>query len=155
MRSGRLFHYVRCGLDNVWLANGYRIEKTAYGRAVAIDKADELHHAIALALVSSPWPLRGQDARFLRVMLDLSQEDMARLLGVDRATVIRWEKSRDKPLSRMQDIAVRATYDARSASGIFLRSVIRELQEADERRHGASHRSIFESRRSGWQRKAA
>ena len=42
------------------------------------------HDAIALGIINDPRRLRGQEARFLRVLLHLSQEAMARTLGVDR-----------------------------------------------------------------------
>lgn len=31
-----MYHYTQCGLDNVWLENGYKVKKTAYGQAVAV-----------------------------------------------------------------------------------------------------------------------
>jgi len=82
-------------------------------------------------------------------MLDLSQTDLGKLLGVDRATVIRWEKAREKPLALMADIAIRETYAAR-AGGSLIAGVIRQLQEADEKQHGREYRSVFETKNSGW-----
>ncbi len=149
MSGDKLFHYTKSGLDDVWLANGYRIETTEYGEGVAIDHALELHQVIARAIVDSARPILGQHARFLRVMLDLSQTDFGKLLGVDRATVIRWEKAREKPLGLMADIAIRETYAARAGRGLMA-DVIRQLQEADEKRHGHDYRSVFETKNSGW-----
>jgi len=145
----KLFHYTKSGLDDVWLANGYRVEMTEYGEGVAIDRAHELHQVIARAIVDSARPVLGQHARFLRIMLDLSQTDLGKLLGVDRATVIRWEKAREKPLALMADIAIRETYAAR-AGGSLIAGVIRQLQEADEKQHGREYRSVFETKNSGW-----
>jgi len=157
MRHGRPppFHYTRCGLDDVWLANGWRVKDTEYGRGFAIENADRLHRAIASAVASGPRPLRGQEARFLRVMLNLSQADMARLLGVDRATVIRWEKARKKPLSRMQDIALRATYAARVDEAALLPNAIAGLQEAGGRRHGPDRRAVFRTSKREWRESKA
>ena len=155
MSATGLFHYEQCGLDHVWLANGFRVEETEYGSGFAIDHADALHHAIARFIVNSPRPLRGQEARFLRTVLGLSQADMARLLGVDRATVIRWERERMKPLGRIQDIAVRATYGARTAADDFAVSVVRDLQDAGKSPRGERYRVVFEAKRNGWQMKRA
>ncbi|TXL80415.1 helix-turn-helix domain-containing protein [Vineibacter terrae] len=155
MKRDDLFHYTQCGLDNVWLRNGYEAEETEYGPGFKIDRADDLHRAIARSIVNDNRPLRGQEVRFLRVMLHLSQEHMAKLLGIDRATVIRWEKARDKTLNVMQDIAVRTTYASRIDGASFVLSVIKELQEADERDHGDACRAVFEADNRGWQNKTA
>ena len=48
-----MYHYTECGLDNVWLSNGYTEKKTAYGKAVSISNADELHKILAEDLVKN------------------------------------------------------------------------------------------------------
>jgi hypothetical protein len=50
----------------------------------------------------------------------------------------------------VHDIAVRATYAARSEGGSLVASTIKALQEADEARHGRAYRAVFETRRKGW-----
>jgi DNA-binding transcriptional regulator YiaG len=150
------FHYIQCGLDNVWLSgDGVRIEETDYGTGFSIDNANALHEAIALAVINDPVALRGQEARFLRVLMNLSQEAMAKALGIDRATVIRWERTRDKPLATIQDIAVRTTYAARTGGDDFVLDVIKQLQEADEKAHGEAFRRAFEASNHGWRPKHA
>jgi putative transcriptional regulator len=150
-----LFHYVQCGLDNVWLTSGVEVTETEYGNGFRVRDAGELHEAIAKSIINGSRRLRGQEARFLRVQLNLSQEAMAKILGVDRATVIRWERSREKGLSLIQDIAVRTTYAARHSGDNFLLSVIKELQEADEKSHGDAYRQVFEASNHGWREKLA
>lgn len=150
-----LFHYVQSGLDNVWLTSGVEVVETEYGRGFRIKNADELHEAIAKSILNGARRLRGQEARFLRVLLNLSQEGMAKILGVDRATVIRWEKARDKLLTVMQDISVRATYASRTNGDDFVLTVIREMQDADEKAHGEAFRQVFEASNQGWREKLA
>lgn len=150
-----LFHYTQCGLDDVYLEGGVQVEETPYGEAFSVEHANELHEAIAKSIINDARPLRGQEARFLRVMLHLSQEAMARALGVDRATIIRWERAREKALSTMQDTAVRTTYASRAATDEFMVSVIKELQDADEKAHGDAYRQVFESSNHGWREKKA
>ena len=88
------YHYVQCGLDNVWLTNGFALEETPYGVGVRIDNAEALDRAIAKYLTEKPSPLTGAEARFLRLMLDMSQKRMGELLGGRQAqTVALWEKS--------------------------------------------------------------
>lgn len=151
-----LFHYMQCGLDNIWLSNGFTVESTDYGPGFAIRDAEALHRAIARALVRSARPLRGQDARFLRVQLKLSQADLGRLLGIDRATVIRWEKARDESLGKMQDVALRSTFLAHmdEPEG-FVGDVIRELQEAEDQAFTERPPAYFESGKDGWRTRAA
>lgn len=150
-----LFHYVQCGLDDVWLTSGVEVVETEYGKGFRIGHADELHEAIAKSIVNGARRLRGQEARFLRVLLNLSQEGMAKILGVDRATVIRWERTRERPLTVMQDISVRTTYASRATGDDFVLTVIKEMQDADEQAHGEAYRQVFEASNQGWREKLA
>ncbi len=49
-----MYHYTDGGLRNVWLANGYQVQKTPYGEAVAIDDLEGLTQAICTALTNNP-----------------------------------------------------------------------------------------------------
>lgn len=64
-----MHHYTECGLDNVWLANGFTKKKTAYGEAVSITHADGLHQLLAEDLINKHARLTGKEFRFLRVWL--------------------------------------------------------------------------------------
>lgn len=88
-----MYHYTECGLDNVWLADGYHVIETPYGEAVSVDNARELHRTIALDLVNNTPQLSGQQFRFLRDQLDLTQPALAKLFGNNAQTIARWEKS--------------------------------------------------------------
>jgi DNA-binding transcriptional regulator YiaG len=88
----RHYHYTMCGLDNVYLENGFTLHTTDYGAGVSIDHADLLDTAIATAVVCSTSPLTAKEFRFLRSQLDLTQLEMAGLLGFDTQTIARWEK---------------------------------------------------------------
>ncbi|MFO1081913.1 MAG: helix-turn-helix domain-containing protein [Reyranellaceae bacterium] len=150
-----LFHYVQSGLDDVWLTGGVETVQTDYGNGFRIFHAEELHEAIAKGIINGARRLRGQEARFLRVLLNLSQEGLAKILGVDRATVIRWERAREKALTMIQDIALRTTYAARTNGDDFLLNVIKEMQDADEKAHGDAYRQVFEASNHGWREKQA
>ena len=41
MSTGKLFHFTQSGLDNVWLANGWRVAKTPYGPSFTIERLDD------------------------------------------------------------------------------------------------------------------
>jgi len=87
-----MYHYRECGLPNVFLLNGYREVETAYGRGVSIEGVEELHMAIANTLVEENPALTGHEVRLIRKLLDLTQSQLAELLGVEDQSVRRWEK---------------------------------------------------------------
>lgn len=106
-----MYHYTQCGLDNVWLLNGYHEEDLGeYGTTMVIEQADQLERVIALHLAKQDRPLTGQEFRFLRVMLDLSQTYIGRRLGKDYQSVARWESDIYKPVPRFADASIRARY---------------------------------------------
>ena len=61
-----LYHYVQCGLNNVWLRSGFELQDTPYGKAVSIQNVEGLHEAIAKVLTEKPEQLSGDELRFLR-----------------------------------------------------------------------------------------
>lgn len=87
-----MYHYEECGLDNIFLVNGYSIEESPYGETVAIDDVDGLHALISNSIASAPGRLSGKEIRFLRTEMDMSQVNLATMLKVDAQTVARWEK---------------------------------------------------------------
>jgi DNA-binding transcriptional regulator YiaG len=87
------YHYTECGLDYVWLANGFDMFPGPEGDLISIRDIDGLHRAIGQWLVHERKALTGPELRFLRHELQLSQAALAHLLGVDAQTVARWEKS--------------------------------------------------------------
>lgn len=94
-----MYHYTVCGLDNVWLQNGYTEKVTAYGRAVAVVDADELHETLALWLTRKAGRLNGKELRFLRTMLCLSQSGLATMTGATEQSVSLWERTGKVPKS--------------------------------------------------------
>lgn len=91
------YHYVECGLDNIWLVNGYEIHDTPYGRAVSFVNAEQLDRAIAQELTEKADPLSGKELRFLRIMLDMSQKSLGEAMGREAQTVALWEKRKKVP----------------------------------------------------------
>jgi DNA-binding transcriptional regulator YiaG len=102
------YHYTMCGLDYVYLRNGFRRRETAYGATTAIERVDHLNRAIASCVITGFARLRGQEVRFLRSILDESQGDFARTLGVKRITVARWESAAHTPIPGPADRALRS-----------------------------------------------
>jgi len=93
MADNQPYHYAGCGLPNVWLLNGYKIEKNVYGEFVSIEDFDGLHKVIAASLCDKTSSLTGLEFRFLRKEMDMSQKQVGELFARDRQSVANWEKS--------------------------------------------------------------
>ena len=91
------FHYTACGLDNVWLANGFKVKTTRHGNAVAVNDVDGLHQLIAQTLIDKPSRLTGKEFRFLRTQLGLSQEALGTMLDFSENAVSLWERKDTVP----------------------------------------------------------
>jgi DNA-binding transcriptional regulator YiaG len=91
-QEAKQHHFVECGLDNIWLVNGFKIVETKHGRGIAIDDLPKLYEAIARGLVTGSASLRGREIAFLRRRLRKTQAELASDLGVDKQTVGRWER---------------------------------------------------------------
>ena len=87
-----MLKYDDAGLRNVWLANGYEVHDTAYGKATSFHDIHGLTRAICAALVDKPGPLTGAEFRYLRLHLRLSQASLGKLLDVSEQSVALWEK---------------------------------------------------------------
>lgn len=94
-----MYHYTACGLDNVWLENGYTLKATRYGKGVSVNDVDGLHKLLAAKLVEKHGLLNGKEFKFLRVQLGLSQEGLGKLMGVSENAVSLWERKDTVPLA--------------------------------------------------------
>ena len=86
------YHYKECGLDNIYLGSGFSLEEADGDQYVSIINVDGLWKSIGLMLVTRKKTLSPKEIRFLRMQMDKTQSEIARLLRVDDQTVARWEK---------------------------------------------------------------
>ena len=118
-----MYHYLECGLDNVYLVNGYPW----------LDSIDELHVSIGKLLVQKAGSLDGAEIVFLRRELGLSQVKLGERLGVSMETIRRWEKSRSR-VKPVHDILLRALYleriDCPCSKALLTRLMSRTDQDA-------------------------
>ncbi|MFZ4652283.1 MAG: helix-turn-helix domain-containing protein [Rubrivivax sp.] len=91
-----MYHYIECGLDNVYLTNGYVIKQTPYGEGVSVQDVPGLHRMIALTLARKRGAITHKEFRFLRGYLLMSQKGLGQLVGVDEQTISLWERARRK-----------------------------------------------------------
>ncbi len=143
-----MYHYTSCGLDNVFLRNGFTRTETPYGTAVSIEDVEGLHLAIASDLLRQKTPLTGAQFRFLRKEQDLTQAEIGAILGVSEQTIAAWEKQRDTHVQRMADISIRAYYFAH-------RQAVQGAQPIPDAPEEVPKQAEFSHQDDGWYPKAA
>lgn len=140
-----MYKYDDAGLRNVWLANGYTVRKTRYGKAVAIENVDGLTRAICRALASKPGRLTGAEFRYLRLHLGLSQKALGKAFGNTEQAIALWEKKGRIPLwaDKHLRLLVIAKEDGNEPLG-------RALERLDIVERLFSSRLVVEETRRGW-----
>ncbi len=143
-----MHHYIESGLQNVWLANGYRKRKVAGGHAVAIADADGLHRAIGRAIAQKS-SMTGAEFRFLRKELALSQVRFGQLVGASEEAVSLWERRGRVPKSAC--LLMQALYLETIDGNVQVRELIERLADLD-RQH--RDRMVFEDVGGDWREAA-
>lgn len=83
----------------VVLVDSAEAEIDASGAMVGVSVPDMEGLACAVALVRciDPLQLAGEEVRFIRHVLDLSGRELAQAMGMDHATLSRWENGKQLP----------------------------------------------------------
>ena len=82
-----------------------RCEQCGYDEPI-IRGLNDVLRTIALALVSKPYRLAGDEVRYLRKYVEMMSDKFARLLHIDRSTLSKWENGED-PVGTQSDLAIR------------------------------------------------
>ena len=144
--SDQPFPYTLCGLDYVYLLNGFTLHETEYGNGFSIDNVEGLHAAIAEDIVRNRAHLSGQEIRFLRKEMDLAQQGLANWLGVDVQTVARWEKD-EYDVHPTADRLIRFIWREVKQQTPEVLTLIARLNAIDD---NGAHRRCFEETSEGW-----
>lgn len=104
-----MYHYTGCGLQNVWLRNGYKERETSQGTAVTIHDLEGLHRTIGINVAKGSPKLDKDEIRFLRKELEWPQVKLAEYLGIGETTVRNWERG-DVDINPSAERLLRATY---------------------------------------------
>ncbi len=152
IQGDAMHHFTECGLDYVWLKNGFDLRDGPNGRSVRIKNIDGLHRAIARWIVQSPARIRGQEVKFLRSMLKLSQEGMGKAIGQSRASVARWEGEPNKVIPTGSNHWMRIVYAKKAQGDREMCELVDLLIELDELKHGpaAPRQARFKDEAIGW-----
>lgn len=120
------YHYKACGLDNVYLMNGFYFEETEYGIVTSFEDIEGLHAVIAHRLVNHDHELSGKEFRFLRKELELSQKEVARLLGCGEQQIGRWERG-ENTVAGAADRLVRVLYQENYSKNPHVRNLLERI----------------------------
>lgn len=143
----RRYHYRECGLDNVYLLNGFHFEKTPHGRVVHIEDMDDLHRAIGEFLVFERKKLTGREFRYLRHELNLSQRMLGLMFSVTELTVARWEKA-ECAIQGAADRMIRVLFGEHFGGNGAVKEFLECLTKLDDLIDGELS---FEETEEGWQ----
>ncbi len=124
-----MYHYTECGLDNVWLENGYTERRTHYGKGVSIDDADGLHQVLVAAVLKKKGRMTGKELRFLRTELGLSQDNLGRCLGATDQSVSLWERTGKVPAQT--DALVRLLVIERLRGNETVTAILNRINDVD------------------------
>ena len=128
------YHYVACGLPNVYLVNGFEFEQSPYGTGVVIPDVAGLHQCIATLLLDKPGSLTGAECRFLRRELDLSQRLFGDIMDCDERTVRAWERE-ESTLPTVADRLLRHMYAETLDPSSTFEGLVCRLRELDTKWH--------------------
>ena len=126
-----LFRYQGCGLDNVYLRNGYRETLSAAGeKGIFIEDIEGLHKVIAMVVVDDVSPLDAKTFKFLRKELDLSQRQFGEYVGVEEQTVSLWERAR-QPIPHAADVLLRTLTKETCSGNAELMRMLERMNSID------------------------
>ena len=142
------YHYKECGLNNIYLSNGYKTIKTDRGEMISIHDIDGLHRAIGMHLVYSKKDLSGEELRFLRHEMLLSQIALASLLGVSEQAVRRWENSKTS-IPKSSETLIRLLYGEKTFNQHGkISEILKKIANLEDQLN--SKKIFFEDTTKGW-----
>ncbi|HUU40238.1 MAG TPA: type II TA system antitoxin MqsA family protein [Desulfatiglandales bacterium] len=124
-RTGE-YHYTESGLNNVYLSGVEICECTCKEKMVAIPSVMELHRLIGIVLINKNTPLTGEEIKFLCKNMGISGKIFAEVIGIDKATLSRWENDNQVVL-KSNDRLIRLAYS--NVRGISKKEIKRLIED--------------------------
>ena len=138
-----MYHFTDGGLRNIWLANGFKIEKTPYGKSIAIEDQEGLTMAICKALAMKSAHLTGAEFRYIRQSMLLSQKSLGIQFGVTEQAVAKWEKTGKLP--KYADSLMRVIFVAHSDGNEKVKNLVSAMNQSEQVIH-----LIMKETSKGW-----
>ncbi len=132
----KLHHYKACGLDNVYLDGGVEYINAPRGKVLHIRDLEGLHRAIGHWLVHERKNLTGKEFQFLRHEINLTQQNLAGILGTDVQNVGRWEREEGDKIPGPAQGLIRLLYDEKINGNKEISEPLERLAELDEQMEG-------------------
>lgn len=89
--------YLESGLDNVILRQIDTFRCDCGEKVVGIPKMPELNALIGKTLAEKKSSLKGKEIRYLRKNMGFTAKKLSEIMGIDNATISRWEADLQKP----------------------------------------------------------
>lgn len=127
--------YESCGLENIYLVDGFEVVRRGDEEAIKPEDVEGLHRAIALHLVRFRKTLGGREIRFIRRAIDMTQAELAHQLQTGAQTVARWEKDQVSipgPEDRLLRITTILAVADPEKFALLIREMPKNLDELDE-----------------------
>jgi len=131
--SEETLHYTACGLDDVYLINGFTRDTVDGEEFLTIENLDGLWKAIGLHLVTSRKVLAPKEIKFLRDHMELTQAELGGRLRVSDQTVARWEKGETKLIPGAADLMLRVFFLASESAQPEGNKILEKLLELCEK----------------------
>ena len=113
----------RCGEEAPAVRGSYSFRESGLGNVVLqgieiircpkcgnedpiIPRLDDLMGALAYGVIMKPYRLTGEEIRFLRKYVQMTQDEFSRILRVDKTTLSKWETNDDR-IGEQSDLLVR------------------------------------------------
>ena len=116
------------GLTYVTITN-IPVKQTEFGDVIDMETG-ELEKLVAMALIQYKTPVRGAEFRVMKSAVGLSNESIAKQLGISRNTVLKWGKETAKRLPPPYEMLVRLL--VAGALGMELIATIEDLKACDK-----------------------
>jgi hypothetical protein len=86
---------------------GIPAQKTKYGEGIEADLLKKIEEKVATFIVEKRVPIRGMEVEFLRKTFGYSLGRMGSELGYSSTAILKWDRSKEKRLDKVNEIAVR------------------------------------------------
>lgn len=137
------YHFVESGLDNIYLTNTPVLScKHCDEEIISIPNPPAILKSIAQeGILLKSMNLTGSEIRFLRKTLLMDVTKFARIIGVDRVTLSRWENNHENH-SKLADHSIRLAYAVRSRASNTVLDKLQNLLTA--RQHESQTTYVFD-----------
>lgn len=81
-----------------------------HGPVFSAEKFQKIDKAIAILLITSPRPIRGEELKVIRKVTGMGIREFATAIGVSHPTVMNWEKAENRRLDRAEEAFVRVFF---------------------------------------------